>query len=108
MANTTVIQKDDRTVVEPAGDVVAALLPELRSVLRGALAGGIRELVMDLAHTRMVDSSGLGLLIAAHNSMRKAGGRLSVVNASPEVFDLLRSMRMHQHFSISGDRAEKA
>ncbi len=108
MANTTVIQEDDRTVVQPAGDVVAALLPELRSVLRGAVAGGTRELVVDLARAHMVDSSGLGLLIAAHNSMRKSGGRLSVVHASPEVFDLLRTMRMHQHFSISGERAEGA
>jgi anti-anti-sigma factor len=106
MDNTTVTrQTDARTVVAVEGDLVAVRLPELRSALRGAVAAGARELVLDLGRTRMIDSSGLGLLIAAHNSMRKAQGRLEVVHASPEVLDLLRTMRMHQHFNISGERA---
>jgi anti-anti-sigma factor len=59
-------------------------------------------MVLDLANTRMLDSSGIGLLIAAHNSIRKAGGQMSVIHASPEIVDLLRTMRIHQHMTVAG------
>jgi anti-anti-sigma factor len=101
---TLVTRKDNRAVVQPSGDtIVAAIIPELRAKLRGAVEEGVRDLVIDLAAVRMVDSSGLGLLIAAHNSLRKVGGQLAVINASTDLLELFRSMRMHQHFSVSGN-----
>jgi anti-anti-sigma factor len=99
-----VTKEENKAVVRPAGDtIVAATIPELRLEMRGILDQGIRELVIDLAGVRMVDSSGLGLLIAAHNSLRKTGGTLAVIHASSELLELFRSMRMHQHFSVSGN-----
>ena len=82
--------------------MVAASMPELRSKMREVLAEGVRELVVDLTDVQMVDSSGIGLLISAHNSLRKLGGRLSVTHASPEILQLFQTMRMHQHFTVSG------
>jgi len=103
MNEATVVRDDRRAIVRPSGDVVAASVPELRSTMKTALSGGIQELVIDLRDVHMVDSSGIGLLISAHNSMRKAGGRLTLIHTSGEVLDLLRTMRIHQHFSITGD-----
>ena len=101
---TVVVREDNKAVVTPEGDtIVAATIPELRLEMRGILDQGIRDLVIDLASVRMVDSSGLGLLIAAHNSLRKVGGRLAVIHASADLLELFRSMRMHQHFSVSGN-----
>jgi anti-anti-sigma factor len=101
---STIVMRDGQgAVVQPDGDVVAAAAPEMRAVLRSAVAEGASELVVDLTKVRMVDSTGLGLLISAHNSLRKAGGRLAVIHASPEVLDLFKSLRIHQHFSVSGD-----
>jgi hypothetical protein len=34
--------------------------------------------------------------------LHKAGGRLSVIQASPEILQLFQTMRMHQHFTVSG------
>jgi anti-anti-sigma factor len=81
---------------------VAAILPELRNSMRDIVVEGVREVVIDLADVRMVDSSGIGLLISAHNSLRKAGGRLAVINASEDLLQLFQTLRMHQHFSVSG------
>ena len=100
MTQTTLTRENEAVVVQPGGDVVAAAIPELREMLRGAVAQGVREMVLDLSNVRMLDSSGIGLLIAAHNSVRKLGGRLSVIHASGEIADLLRTMRIHQHISI--------
>jgi anti-anti-sigma factor len=99
-----VTREDDRAVVFPSGDtIVAATIPELRSKMRGVVEEGVRSLTIDLAGVRMVDSSGLGLLIAAHNSLRKVGGQLALIHASNDLLELFHSMRMHQHFSVSGN-----
>jgi len=102
MKSTTITRTDRQAVVKPAGDVVAAQVQELRSVLRAAIGEGVREVTLDFSGVQMVDSSGLGLLIAAHNSARKAGGSLSVIHASRNVMELFQSMRIHQHFHIAG------
>ena len=101
MTNTVITWNDREAVVHPAGNVVAAHVPELRAALRGALANGVRGMTIDFAHVEMVDSTGLGLLISAHNSISKAGGKLAVIHASKEILDLFRSMRIHQHFAVS-------
>lgn len=99
-----VTREDNKVVVRPAGDsIVAASIPELRLKMREIVAEGVQELVIDLTDVQMVDSSGIGLLISAFNSQRKVGGRLAVIHASGEILELFQTMRMHQHFSVSGN-----
>ncbi|HTA47745.1 MAG TPA: STAS domain-containing protein [Bryobacteraceae bacterium] len=98
-----VTREDTRAVVQPSGDtIVAATLPELRSKMRGIVEEGVKDLTVDLANVRMVDSSGIGLLISAHNSLRKVGGQFALIHVSPELMDLFKTMRIHQHFTVSG------
>ena len=97
------LSQDATAVLQPEGDLVAAKLPALRAKLRELVAAGVLHLTLDLAATQMVDSAGIGLLISAHNSLKKAGGELTVIHASKDIFDLFRTMRIHQHFSVSGD-----
>ncbi len=99
-----VTREESKAVIRPAGeDIVAASVPELRVRMREIVAQGVRELVLDLTEVQMVDSSGIGLLMAACNSLRKTGGQLAIIHASEDILDLFRSMRMHQHFSVSGN-----
>ncbi|MBY0506188.1 MAG: STAS domain-containing protein [Bryobacteraceae bacterium] len=96
------IADEKEVVFQPEGDLVAASVPELRARLRELVGDGARTLVIDLEQTRMVDSVGIGLLIATHNSLRKVGGQVSVVRASADIVQLLTTMRIHQHFPVSG------
>ncbi|MGB6945327.1 MAG: ATP-binding protein [Bryobacteraceae bacterium] len=99
-----ILREDNKAVLRPGGDnIVAATLPDLRAKMRAIVEEGVQELVIDLTDVRMVDSSGIGLLISAHNSLRKSGGTLAVIHASAEILELFRTMRMHQHFSVSGN-----
>lgn len=104
MKTKTVSQKvNDTAVVQPEGDLVAARLPAVRSRLREMVASGTIHLTVDLARTKMVDSAGIGLLISAHNSLKKAGGELAVIHASSDILHLFQTMRINQHFSVSGN-----
>jgi anti-anti-sigma factor len=89
--------------VKPECDLVAIKLPALRARLREMVAAGIQHLTLDFAGVQAVDSMGIGLLVSTHNSLNKAGGDLSVIHASKDILDLLRTMRIHQHFSVSGE-----
>jgi anti-anti-sigma factor len=57
-------------------------------------------MAVDLEEVKMIDSSGLGVLIAAHNSLQKLGARLELLNVSDDIRKLLQNMRLDKHFTI--------
>lgn len=99
----TVARDGTKAVLQVGGDLVSSTVPGLRPLLRDLLQEGARELVMDLGAARMVDSSGIGLLMAAYNSLEKVGGTLTVVHASPDIRELFTAMRLNQHLTIIDD-----
>lgn len=95
------ITKDgDQTIVKPGQDVVAAMAEEFRNELKSLVEEGPKELVIDLAGVEMVDSVGIGVLIATHNSMRKSDGKFIVINVSKNIYGLFKTMRLDQHFKV--------
>ena len=88
-------------VIHP-GDLVAATVDAQRTAFKGLLAGGAKEVVVDLAGVMMVDSTGIGLLIQVHNTLAKGGGRLSIRHASENILGLFKSMRLDSRFNILG------
>lgn len=103
MSQAVISREKDKATIQPPGDIVASSVPDLRAVVRGVVSEGFKELVVDLSKVRMVDSSGLGLLISAHNSLAKVGGHLTVIRATEDILSLFRMMRIHQHFTVSGE-----
>jgi anti-anti-sigma factor len=104
MQELTIAREGDKATIMPQGDVVTATTGALRAAMRDLTKDGVRALEVDLIHTIMVDSAGIGLLIAAHNSLQKVAGHLSVIHASQDLLELFKSMRIHQHFEISGGK----
>ncbi len=87
--------------VKPGKDIVASTAPELKTELLKFIEGGVKELTVDLDNVGMVDSVGLGVLIAAHNSLHKTDGTFSVVNASEDIYKLFQVMRLDRHFTVN-------
>jgi anti-anti-sigma factor len=94
-----------RAVVTFDGDLTSSTVLEVRPRLAELMAGGVVQLVFDFRHTILVDSSGIGMLISAHNRLSKTGGRVEVVEASVEVTSLFQAMRLDKRFSIGGKTA---
>jgi anti-sigma B factor antagonist len=103
MNEAVILRENNKATIQPPGDIVAASVPNLRAAVRGVVGEGYKELVVDLSKVRMVDSSGLGLLISAHNSLSKVGGHLQVIRATEDILSLFRTMRIQQHFNVSGE-----
>lgn len=83
-------------------DLTASVVPGLQGALRAALGADVTEVVADLSQTAMLDSSGIGLLIATSNALAKRGGRIRVVNVAPDILQLLQSMRLTARLNTSG------
>ena len=56
--------------------------------------------VIDMSGLNMVDSVGIGVIIATFNSLKKTGGEFKLSNVSKDIFSLFSTMRLDQHFSI--------
>ena len=87
-------------VIKPGKDVVASMAEEFKKNLLDLIKNGIKELVIDLSGVEVVDSVGLGVMIATHNTLSKSGGKLKVINASEDICRLFQTMRLDQHFEI--------
>ena len=88
-------------VIVPEGDLVSATAQVLRQKMLAAIDNDPSGLTVDLGNVRILDSVGLGVLVAAHNTLSRAGASLSLVNVSSEIGSLLKAMRLEQHISIS-------
>lgn len=95
-----IIKEGDKIIVKPGQDVVATMAEEFRNELKILVDKSPKELVIDLAGVEMVDSVGIGVLIATHNSVSKAGGKVIVINVSKNIYGLFKTMRLDQHFKV--------
>jgi anti-sigma B factor antagonist len=79
---------DGIAVVVPRGRLTMVSARRLRDILNEAVAGGSPRIVVDMAETTFLDSSGLGALIAGLKAARQAGGDLRIARPTPAVLSV--------------------
>ncbi len=84
----------------PQRDIVAAMVAEFKLELNELVDAGVQHLVLDFTGVEMVDSIGIGLLIATHNALKLNGGGMVLEHVSPDIASLFRTMRLDKHFEI--------
>ena len=82
-------------------NVSANNVQALRELFKQHLQDGVRSLELNFRQVESIDSVGIGLLVATHNSLAKAGGSLALVNVSQDIHQLFTLMRLDKHFSVS-------
>jgi anti-anti-sigma factor len=102
MPNYTIESNNQLSRIIMEGDLTASIIPELQPRLKQELDRGAHEMVFDLGNTNMLDSSGIGLLIATYNSLNRLAGHIRVINASPNIQQLLQSMRLATRLNVTG------
>lgn len=82
------------------GDLDVTTVPVVRRRIDRLVAGGCRRLFVNMADVGYVDSAGLGLILTEVRRMRSAGGLLSLINVSDQVYQALRRMRVLDHMAV--------
>ncbi|MGC1209003.1 MAG: STAS domain-containing protein [Ornithinimicrobium sp.] len=77
------------TVIQCEGRLNMVAAPRLRALLEETVGAGQSRVVLDLARTAFVDSSGLGAMIAGLKTARQAGGDLRIAAAVDQVQTVL-------------------
>lgn len=67
------------TVLHVCGELDLVSSPVLRQHVHEAVAGGHRDVVLDLSDVFFCDSSGVGVLIASRRLLRSCRGRLRLI-----------------------------
>jgi anti-sigma B factor antagonist len=75
----------------------------LREYLRELAAAGKTSVVLNLAEVDYIDSTGLGSLVVAYTSLRKAGGHLRLLNLSRRNIELLVLTKLTTVFELFDD-----
>jgi anti-anti-sigma factor len=83
------------------GDLTSALVPLLKPEMQKGIEEGVLSVVFDFSKTMLVDSTGIGFLIATYNSLAKKQGGIRIIHASAEIIRLFQSMRLDQRLAIS-------
>jgi anti-sigma B factor antagonist len=78
-------REDGVGVVTPRGRLNMVSARRLKEVLSELVAAGTNRIVVDMAETTFLDSSGLGALIGGLKSARQAGGDLRIARPTPSV-----------------------
>ena len=72
-------------VVVPRGRLNMVSARQLKELLADLVSSGTTRIVVDMAETTFLDSSGLGALIGGLKSARQAGGDLRIARPTPAV-----------------------
>jgi anti-sigma B factor antagonist len=93
-------------VVAPTGELDLYTCPEFESELMRVISNGAEHVVIDLTQTTFIDSTALGILLGALESLRTRDGRLSVVSVDENILRVFEVTGLHRIFEIQGSRAE--
>jgi anti-sigma B factor antagonist len=74
--------------------------------IRSAAAAGEKKILLDMKGVPVLDSSGVGELMAAYASVSRRGGTIKLLGLSPRVGEVLKTTRLVGIFDIFDDRIE--
>jgi anti-anti-sigma factor len=97
-----IVNEAGQTIVRPGTDVVASMAEAFKDDLLSAINSSDGIIVIDLEGVEMVDSVGIGVIIASHNTLNQADRKLKVINVTKDVYGLFTTMRLNRRFTVEG------
>ncbi len=100
-------EKEGIVILALRGALVAGeSVSNLRETLRSLLDEKRLNVILDLAGVDYIDSTGLGALVVCYTSLRKAGGKLALVNLNRRGIELLVLTKLSTVFEIFNDEQQ--
>ena len=94
-------KKPTKKTVKPGKDLVESTVEGFKEKLLKIVNQGIKELSIDMKKVNNIDSTGLGVLIAAKNSLNRSGGQLNLKGVSEDIGSFLQALGLEDFFKIS-------
>jgi anti-sigma B factor antagonist len=90
--------EDGEATLRIEGTLDAVTAPELRPALDGLVAEKKQKIVIDLSSLRLIDSSGVGVLVSLFKRVRANGGDVRIVGVRDQPRAIFRLLRLDRVF----------
>lgn len=88
----------DETVLKIDGTLDAVTAPELRPTLDALVAESRKLITIDLSNLRLIDSSGVGVLVSLFKRARASGGEVRLVGLRDQPLAIFKLLRLDRVF----------
>jgi anti-sigma B factor antagonist len=82
------------------GSLDALVTPVLRPVFDELVAAGKKTVVLDLTSLRLIDSSGVGIIVSLYKRMRAQGGQVQVKGLKDQPLAIFKLLRLDRVFPL--------
>jgi len=90
----------DETVLEIDGTLDAVTAPELRAVLDQLVNDRRKSVTLELSSLRLIDSSGVGVIVSLFKRIRANGGQVKIVGLRDQPRAIFRLLRLDRVFPV--------
>jgi len=101
------IEKYGAVVIELKGNVMGGPeAQEFSDTLHKLIDDDKKNVIVDLAETKFMNSSGLGMLISGYTTMKNGGGSMKLANATEKIESLLvitKLISVFEHYTSVED-----
>jgi len=100
-------QSGDVTIVDLSGKIALGESNRaLHEAIRGLMTDGNKNILLNLAHVTLIDSSGLGELVASYASVERNGGAMKLANLSDRFIELITITKLYTVFDVFDNEAD--
>ena len=78
----------------------------VRDLVHDLMGKNYKNILLNLADVRYIDSAGIGELVSCYTSVRNQGGQFKLMNLSKNVHNLLQITKLYTVFDIAEDQSK--
>lgn len=101
--NISVRHRDDVAIFDISGDIIGDARITLNNKIQEEIENGFNKLIVNLAEVPMMDSVGLGMLVAIHTSLNRKGSKIILLNPGRSINYLLLVTKLNNVIQKSDD-----
>lgn len=98
MTNYTRTDSGDETILRIEGTLDAATAPDLRAVVDAIVDEGRLLVTLELSGLRLIDSSGVGVIVSLFKRVRALGGQVRIQGLRDQPRAIFRLLRLDRVF----------
>ena len=96
-------EKNGACIIELPEQLMMADCNEARAIFKQILKASTQPVLVDFSELVFMDSSGLGVLVNAHQTAKDADSDVCFINIKPTVLSLIELTQLDQIFTIYAD-----
>ena len=88
------------TVVQIEGTLDAVTAPEFRTLVDELVAENRKDITLELSGLRLIDSSGVGVIVSLFKRVRGMGGDVKIVGVRGQPLEIMKLLGLLRAFDV--------